>query len=132
MTKLKNILIWTISLSLAAFFIYKGLSKHWLNPCKVYPPDTPIPQEYVNVINALCYSGFLKMVAAFQILSGLLLIIPRCRIAGTFLLFPIIFSIFMIHLFLDNRPEELVESGIPLLANLILICLLYDKWKNKI
>lgn len=130
MTNIKNVIIWILSLALAAFFIYKGLTKHWLGECKVYPPDTTVPQEYINVINAFCHSGFLKMIGFFQILSGVLLIIPRTRVVGTFLLCIIIFNIFAIHLFLDNRPGELVESGIPFLLNSILLGLLLDKWKS--
>lgn len=126
----KNILIWAISLALAAFFIYKGLTKHWMSPCKVYPPDTTIPQEYIQVINAFCHSGFLKMVGFLQLLSGILLLIPRTRVLGAFLLLTIILNIFMIHAFLDNRPGELVESGIPLALNAILIALLHDRWKS--
>lgn len=130
MTNVKNVIIWILSLALAAFFIYKGLTKHWLGECKVYPPDTTVPQEYINVINAFCHSGFLKMVGFFQLLSGVLLVIPRTRVVGAFLLFTLIFNIFTIHFFLDNRPGELVESGIPLLLNSILIGLLLDKWKS--
>jgi putative oxidoreductase len=123
------LLTWLISFALASFFIYKGLNKHWLNPCKAYPADSPIPIDYINVINAFCHSGFLKMIGGFQILSGILLLIPRTRLAGAVLLFPIIFNIFMIHFFLDNRPEELVESGIPLLGNALLLILLANQWK---
>lgn len=122
-----NILIWAISILLAAFFIYKGLTKHWIGACKDYPADTTIPQDYINVINALCHSGFLKMVGAIQILSGLLLIVPRTRMAGSVILLPVIVTIFMLHLFLDNRPEELIETGIPLLGNILLIVLMYDR-----
>ncbi|MDQ3048915.1 MAG: DoxX family protein [Bacteroidota bacterium] len=130
-SKIKTILIWTLSLLLAAFFIYKGISKHWMSPCKVYAADSTIPLDYINVINALCHSGFLKMVGLIQIASGLLLILPRTRIAGAVLLLPVIISIFSIHFFLDNRPEELVETGIPLFVNVILIGLLYDKWRSR-
>ena len=130
MTNVKNVIIWILSLALAAFFIYKGLTKHWLGACKVYPPDTTVPQDYINVINAFCHSGFLKMVGFFQILSGVFLVIPRTRAVGALLLFTLIFNIFTIHFFLDNRPGELVESGIPLLLNIILIGFLLDKWKN--
>lgn len=124
MNNLKNGLIWALSLALAGFFIYKGISKHWLSPCKVYPPDTTVPQEYINVITAFCQSGFLKMIGSLQILSGILLIVPRTRLTGAFLLLAIIFNIFTIHLFLDNRPGELVESGIPLLSSILLLSLL--------
>jgi uncharacterized membrane protein YphA (DoxX/SURF4 family) len=130
MNKWKYYLIWTVSILLSVFFIYKGLTKHILGECKVYPADTSIPQDYINVINALCYSGFLKVIGVFQILSGLLLIIPRTRLIGALLLLPIILNIFMLHLFLDNRPEELVETGIPLFLNLLLLILMYDKWRK--
>lgn len=129
MTNFRTILLWLISIALAAFFIYKGLTKHWLGSCKVYPADSPIPRDYINVITAFCNAGFLKMIGALQILSGVLLLAPRTRLLGAVLLLPIIFNIFMIHFFLDNRPEELVESGIPLAGNVLLIALMANKWK---
>lgn len=132
MKSTKNILVWGISIGLAAFFIYKGINKHWLNPCKVYGPDSTVPPEYIQLITAMCTSGFLKMIGLLQAISGILLLIPRTRLIGAILLLPIIFNIFMIHAFLDNRPDELVESGIPLLGNVILIILMYDKWKSLI
>ncbi|MGQ0829528.1 MAG: DoxX family protein [Bacteroidota bacterium] len=130
MINLKNKLIWILSIALSAFFIYKGFTKHVLGKCKVFAPDTTIPSEYVNLMNSLCHSGFLKMIGVLQILCGLLLIFPRTRVIGALLLFPIIFNIFMLHFFADNRPEELVETGIPLIVNLVLIVFLYNRWKN--
>lgn len=97
-------------------------------PCKVYGPESTIPVPYQQVITAFCESGFLKLVGALQIFSGILLLIPRTRIMGAILLFPIILNIFLIHLFLDNRPEELLETGLPLLANIVIIGYHYKQW----
>jgi uncharacterized membrane protein YphA (DoxX/SURF4 family) len=116
MSKISQYVVLAVSVLLGAFFIYKGLTKHWLSPCKVYSPESTIPQAYIALINSLCHSGFLKMVGAMEILTGALLLVPRTRLLGAVLLAPIIFNIFFIHLFLDNRPEELVETGIPLAA----------------
>lgn len=121
-------LILPVAIVLGLFFIYKGLNKHWMMPCKVYGPESTIPVPYQQVITAFCESGFLKLVGALQIFSGILLLIPRTRIMGAILLFPIILNIFLIHLFLDNRPEELLETGLPLLANIVIIGYHYKQW----
>ncbi len=119
-----------ISLALGLFFIYKGLNKHWLSPCKVYGPESSIPPAYIQLITALCQSGFLKVVGSLQILSGVLLLIPKTRLLGAVLLLPIILNIFLIHLFLDNRPEELVETGIPLLLTLLVLAMTAPNWRH--
>jgi len=35
-----------------------------------------------------------------------------------------------LHYFLDNRPHELVETGIPLAATILIIGYYYPKWKK--
>jgi uncharacterized membrane protein YphA (DoxX/SURF4 family) len=87
----------------------------------MYGPDSSIPLPYQQVITAFCKSGFFKMVGAFQVLCGLLILIPRTRVLGLMMLLPLIYTIFMIHLFLDNRPGELVETGIPMLATVVIL-----------
>lgn len=130
---MKNILrygILVLSILLGAFFIYKGLTKHWLSPCKVYAPDSTIPLPYQQVMTAFCESGFLRLVGAFQILSGLLLLLPRTRLLGALMLLPIIFNIFFMHAFMDNRPEELVETGLPLAATLLILLWHFPDWRK--
>jgi putative oxidoreductase len=124
---------WTItflSIALGVFFLYKGINKHWLSPCKVYEPESTIPLAYQQVITSLCQSGFLKLVGALQALSGILLFIPRTRLFGAIMLFPIILNIFLMHLLMDNRPDELVETGLPLLVNILILAFYYPKWKH--
>jgi putative oxidoreductase len=129
MQKKISYVITVLSIVLGLFFIYKGLNKHFLSPCKVYDATSTIPLAYQQVITGMCQSGMLKVVGFFQILSGVLLIIPITRLFGAITLLPIIFNIFCLHLFLDNRPEELVETGIPLAMNLAILVLFYPKWK---
>lgn len=129
MKKFTSLFIFILSTVLGAFFIYKGLNKHFLSPCKVFDATSTIPLAYQQVITGMCESGMLKVVGFFQILSGLLLVIPKTRIVGAMMLLPIIFNIFILHLFIDNRPEELVETGIPLLATLVILIFYFPKWK---
>lgn len=122
-------LVAALATVLGAFFVYKGIDKHFLSECKVYKPDSPLPLDYRNLITALCSSGFTKVVGFIEVTSGLLLIIPRTRLLGSILLLPVITTIFLFHLFIDNRPHELVETGIPLLLNLIVFISYFDVWK---
>ena len=128
MNRVVTIIIFVLASALGLFFIYKGINKHFLSPCKVYAPDSTLPEDYRAVISALCNSGFTTMVGFFQVLSGLLLIIPRTRLFGAIILLPIIANIFFMHFFMDNRPEELVETGIPFLITLLIIGFHYKKW----
>ena len=78
-------------------------------------------------MNTFKYSGFLDMISIIQILAGLLIIIPITRLIGLLLLLPIIFNIFFMHVFFDNRLHENIETGILLVINIIL--LIYYKRK---
>lgn len=130
MKKNISLFISLIAIGLGLFFIYKGLNKHFLSPCKVYGPESTIPLEYQQVITHMCQSGMLMVVGFFQILSGILLVIPKTRLMGAIVLLPIIFNIFILHLFLDNRPEELVETGIPLAATILILGYYFPIWKS--
>ena len=79
------------------------------------------PSGYKITMNTMKQSGFLKMIGISQILAGILLIIPMTRLYGLLLLLPIIFNIFMIHLFFDNRMDENILTGVLLLINIILL-----------
>lgn len=119
-----------IAVVLGLFFIYKGVNKHFLSPCKIYGPESSIPLEYQQVITNMCQSGMLRVIGFFQIFSGLLLLIPKTRLMGAIVLLPVIFNIFILHLFLDNRAHELVETGIPLTATILIIIYYFPIWKN--
>jgi putative oxidoreductase len=126
---LYRLFITLLSIALGIFFIYKGIDKHFLSPCKIYDSSSTIPIAYQNLITSLCSSGYTKIVGALQVLSGILLVVPRTRLLGSMILLPIILNIFLFHLLLDNRPMELVETGIPLVANILILASFYKKWK---
>lgn len=124
-----KMLIAIISVALGAFFVYKGINKHFLSPCKVYDSSSTIPIAYQNLITSLCTTGYTKIIGVLEVLSGLLLIIPRTRLLGSIILLPVIINIFLFHLILDNRPHEITETGIPLLAAILIFVSYYQKWK---
>ena len=69
----------------------------------------------------------MKLVGVLQILAGLLMLIPQIRLAGLLVLLPVILNIFTLHLFLDNRPEENIETGLFLALTAVLIAFYYQK-----
>jgi len=129
MKSLLPILMALLGAALGAFFVYKGVDKHFLSPCKVYGPDSTLPQDYMNLMSALCNSGFTKVVGFFEVLAGVLLIFPKTRLVGVIILLPVINTIFLFHLLIDNRPDELIETGIPLGIAIIIFLYHYKDWK---
>ena len=124
------------SILLGIFFIYKGIDKMPIKLKEVSQEEitsTIIEKEsyeapvgYKITMNTMRQSGFLRLIAFFQILAGILMIIPKTRFAGLLILLPIIFNIFFMHVFFDNRIDENIETGILLGLNVIL-CLRYYK-----
>ena len=138
--KMKIILHTTLTVLLAIFFIYKGIDKL---PIKLkdiskeeivstiidnnsYEP----PVGYKITMNTMRQSGFLRMISIFQILAGILMIIPKTRMLGLLILLPIIFNIFFMHVFFDNRMHENIETGILLALNIGLCLYYYNRLKQ--
>ena len=126
--------IFTILLGI--FFIFKGIDKMPIKLKDITQEEiisTIIEQEsyaapvgYKITMNTMRQSGFLRLIACFQILAGILMIIPKTRLAGLLILLPIIFNIFFMHVFFDNRLDENILTGIILTINLLL-CLYYHR-----
>ena len=131
---------------IAIFFIYKGIDKMPIKISEIsqqelkqlsdndYLTSNPgeKPVGYKVTMNTMSSSGFIKMIGVFQILSGILMIIPITRIIGTFLLLPIIFNILMMHIYFDNRVDENILCGVLLLVNLFLCSYYYSSIKKVI
>lgn len=129
-----------ISIAFALFFMYAGVKKFIPKPTPKTVDNSAFIQAFTdNVfespvtfkmgIKALKASGFLKMVGVLQILSGLLILFPRTRLIGLLMLLPIAVNVFCFHFFMDNRPEENVETGLLLAVNILLIAFYYHKLK---
>ena len=126
-----------LSIGLGLFFIYKGIGK--LSSDKLKTLDKKLVEEYIIendsyappvgykiVMNTFKQSGYLAFVSIFQIVAGILIIIPLTRLAGLLLLLPIIFKIFFMHIFFDNRLDENITTGSILILT-IFLCSFYMK-----
>lgn len=126
-----------LSIGLGLFFIYKGVGK--LSSDKLKTLDKQLVEEYIIendsyappvgykiVMNTFKQSGYLAFVSIFQIVAGILIIIPVTRLAGLLLLLPIIFNIFFMHIFFDDRLDENIITGSILILT-IFLCGFYMK-----
>lgn len=129
MKPLYPILMALLGAALGVFFVYKGVDKHFISPCKVYGPESTLPQDYINLMSVLCSSGFTKVVGSLEVFAGILLVFPRTRLLGNIILLPVISTIFLFHLMIDNRPDELIETGVPLAAALLMLIYHYKDWR---
>lgn len=142
-----------LTVALAAFFISKGIEK--FGPVKlrekninvdnrelimnkiIVEKDYAAPYGYDITMNTFRQSGFLKMIGVFQVLAGVLMLVPKSRMAGLLMLLPIITNIFLMHFFFDNRPHENYETGRLLLYTVILVSFYWKRllsiiWPDKL
>ena len=126
-----------LTIMLAIFFIYKGIdkmpiklkdiSKEEIVSTIVEKNSYEAPVGYKIIMNTMRQSGFLRLISIFQIIAGILMIIPKTRMGGLLLLLPIIFNIFFMHVFFDNRMHENIETGMLLALNVGLCSYYYKK-----
>ena len=138
--KMKIILHTTLTVLLAIFFMYKGIdklpiklkdiSKEEIVSTIIDNNSYEAPVGYKITMNTMRQSGFLRMISIFQILAGILMIIPKTRMLGLLILLPIIFNIFFMHVFFDNRMHENIETGILLALNVGLCSYYYSRLKQ--
>lgn len=138
--KMKIILHTTLTVLLAIFFMYKGIdklpiklkdiSKEEIVSTIIDNNSYEAPVGYKLTMNTMRQSGFLRMISIFQILAGILMIIPKTRMLGLLILLPIIFNIFFMHVFFDNRMHENIETGILLALNIGLCSYYYNRLKQ--
>ena len=133
MTNKKIKIIHSITtLLVALFFInagYKKFTSKKMKPLEktqvveyIFENDSyEAPVGYNIVMNTFKQSGFLGMIAIFQIIAGILMIVPKTRLFGLLFLLPMIFNIFFMHVFFDNRVDENIETGILLALNILLL-----------
>tara|TARA_B100001142_G_scaffold7001_2_gene7046 strand:- start:6877 stop:7326 length:450 start_codon:yes stop_codon:yes gene_type:complete len=137
--KMKTIIHTLLTILLGVFFIYKGIdkipvklkdiSKEEIVSTIIENNSYEAPVGYKITMNTMRQSGFIRFIAFFQILAGILMIIPRTRLIGLLLLLPIILNIFFMHVFFDNRIDENILTGGILLLNLVLCSYYYKDLK---
>jgi uncharacterized membrane protein YphA (DoxX/SURF4 family) len=134
---MKTTLHTILTILLALFFIYKGVDKIPIKVKSITQEEIietiiergsyEAPVGYKITMNTMRQSGFLRLIAFFQIIAGILMIIPRTRLAGLLFLLPMIFNIFFMHVFFDNRIDENILTGSLLALNLILCSYYYKR-----
>ncbi len=134
---MKTTLHTILTILLALFFIYKGIDKIPIKVKSITQEEIietiiergsyEAPVGYKITMNTMRQSGFLRLIAFFQIIAGILMIIPRTRLAGLLFLLPMIFNIFFMHVFFDNRIDENIVTGSLLALNLILCSYYYKR-----
>ena len=128
------------TIGLALFFIYKGVDKIPIKIKSITQEEIvetiiekgsyEAPVGYKITMNTMRQSGFLRLIAVFQIIAGILMILPKTRLAGLLFLFPMIFNIFFMHVFFDNSMDENLVTGSLLALNIILCSYYYKRIKR--
>jgi putative oxidoreductase len=123
-------IFWIISFAFGGFFVYSGVKK-FLPSKRPFKTETAVkavigspinkPEAFKTTMYIMRQSGFLKMVGVLQIFGGLGLFFGITRFLGLMFLLPVTINIFSFHVFMDNRPDELVETGLLLLVNVLLL-----------
>jgi hypothetical protein len=87
-------------------------------------PKMPEGTPMGDFMNAFGPTGYIKFVKMFELIGGLLVLVPRLRNIGLLLLGPVIVNIIGFHLIIEGNPRELLN---PMLA-IIIVCALYLLW----
>jgi putative oxidoreductase len=90
-----------------------------LAPIPKYPDGSPA----AHFMAAFVPTGYTKFVAMFELVGGLLVLIPRLRNIGLLLLGPVIVNIIAFHTMVED-PMHLVNP----IFIIILVCALYLLW----
>jgi putative oxidoreductase len=93
------------ALLLGVAFIFFGVH-FWAHFGFVPKPEHS--KEAGEMIGAMYASGYLRFVKVLEILGGILLILPRTRVWGLFIIGPILVNILCIGFFLDGKTDGLV------------------------
>lgn len=124
--KLFKIFTWATRILLAIGFMPSGLTKLLGNRFTTIPVDNPIGFFFEAMYQTGFYWNFLGFM---QLLTALLLLIPRTTLLGAILYLPIIINIFIIVTAMNFTGTPFV-AGLMLLANLYLLFWDYDKLKR--
>lgn len=115
---MKNKITFVLSLLFGLMFINAGLNK-FLN---YMPMPDNLPEKMVKAMNAFTEIGWIMpLVGTFEVLGGLLVIIPKTRALGALMIFPIMVGIVLTNIVQDS-------SGLPIAGvfSAILIWIMYD------
>lgn len=94
-----------------------------LGPKPTFPEGSPVAHFFA----AFGPTGYMKFVKFFELVGGILVMIPRLRNIGLLLLGPIIVNIIGYHVFVDD-PKQLLQLQYYWMFYLIILLALYLLW----
>jgi uncharacterized membrane protein YphA (DoxX/SURF4 family) len=110
---MKNKVLFVLCLLAGLMFINAGLNKFF----NYMPMPKDMPDKMVKVGMAFAEIGWLMpLVGTFEVIGGLLLIIPRTRAFGAIVLVPILTGILLANM-------SMAPSGLPIVFALIAVLL---------
>ena len=86
-------------------------------------PKLPEGKPAAHFMAAFVPTGYLKFVKFFELIGGLLVMVPRVRNLGLLLLGPVIVNIIAFHALID-APQHLINP----MLDIIIVCALYLLW----
>ncbi|MEQ8419163.1 MAG: DoxX family membrane protein [Arenibacter algicola] len=108
---MKKKIMFVVSLLFGLVFINAGLNKFF----NYMPIPEDLPENMVKLMSALMeVSWLIPLVALAEILGGLLFAIPKTRILGAMVIFPVIIGILLTNI-------NSVPSGLPIALILLAI-----------
>ena len=108
---MKNKILFVLCLLAGLMFINAGLNKFF----QYMPMPKDMPDKMVKVMMAFAEIGWvMPLVGTFEVIGGLLLIIPRTRALGAIVLVPILTGILLANI-------NMSPSGLPIVFALIAI-----------
>ena len=117
---MKNKITFVLSLLFGLMFINAGLNK-FLN---YMPMPDNLPEKMLKAMNAFTEIGWIMpLVGTFEVLGGLLIIIPKTRALGALMIFPIMVGIVLTNIVQDT-------SGLPI-AGVFSAILIWIMIQNK-
>lgn len=97
-----------------------------LGPQPTFPEESPIAHFFA----AFGPTGYLAFVKLFELVGGLLVMIPRLRNFGLLLLGPIIVNIIAYHVLVDD-PYSMLKIQYMWMLYIIILCALYLLWVGR-
>jgi uncharacterized membrane protein YphA (DoxX/SURF4 family) len=108
---MKNKILFVLCLLAGLMFINAGLNKFF----QYMPMPKDMPDKMVKVMMAFAEIGWvMPLVGTFEVIGGVLLIIPRTRALGAIVLVPILTGILLANI-------NMAPSGLPIVFALIAI-----------
>ncbi len=131
-----------LTVTLAALFLYAGVSKFIPKERASHPKANTAyidaiesgtyenPMPFRLTVKMMKTTGFLHFVGVLQIIAGLLLVFPTTRLVGLIILFPIVLNIFLLHTFMNDDMNEVIKTGAFTVLNGSLIAFYWKQWKK--